>query len=189
MFNSRKDEKRKRGNNVLTEPISERDHIQGSVTAAVTVVEYGDFECPYCAEAYIVVKEIQRQLDSQLCFVFRHFPLTNVHPHARHAAEAAEEAGAQGKFWEMHNRLFEHQDRLDDEGLEQQAVALNLDRERFQEDMKHHVYAHRVQEDVESGRHSRVSGTPSFFINGMLHDDTYKLEVLLPAIKAAIASA
>ncbi len=174
---------------MLTMPVSDRDHIQGSMTGGVIVVEYGDFECPYCAEAYTVMKEIQSQLGSQLCFVFRHFPLTNVHPHARHAAEAAEGAGSQGKFWEMHDSLFEHQDQLDDAGLEQQAVALNLNRERFQEDMEHHTYAHRVQEDVESARRSRVSGTPSFFINGVLHDDTYKLDVLLPAIKAAIVSA
>lgn len=174
---------------MLTMPVSDRDHIQGLMTAAVTLVEYGDFECPYCEEAYFVVKEIQKELDNQLCFVFRHFPLTNVHPHARHAAEAAEVAGAQNKFWEMHGRLFEHQDQLDDAGLEEQAVALHLDKERFREDMEQHVYAHHVQEDVEGGRRSRVSGTPSFFINGILHDDTYKLDVLLPAIKAAMTSA
>lgn len=173
---------------MLTVPVSGRDHIQGPVTAVVTVVEYGDFECPYCGEAYLVVKEIQRQLGDRLCFVFRHFPLADVHPHARHAAEASEVAGAEGKFWEMHDSLFEHQDQLDDAGLERQAIVLNLDRERFREDMKHHTYVHHVQEDVESGRHSRVSGTPTFFINGVLHDDTYKLDVLLPAIKAAIAS-
>lgn len=174
---------------MLTMAVSERDHMQGPVTAAVTVVEYGDFECPYCDEAYFVVKEIQKQLGNQLCFVFRHFPLTNVHPHARHAAEASEVAGAQGKFWEMHDSLFEHQNQLDDVGLEEQALSLNLDKKRFQEDMEQHTYAHHVQEDVESGRHSRVSGTPSFFINGILHDDTYKLDVLLPAIKAAMVSA
>ncbi len=174
---------------MLTMPVSDRDHIQGSVTAAVTLVEYGDFECPYCEEAYFVVKEIQKELGNQLCFVFRHFPLTNVHPHARHAAEAAEVAGAQGKFWEMHERLFEHQDQLDDTGLEEQAIVLHLNTERFRKDMEKHVYAHHVQEDVEGGRRSRVSGTPSFFINGVLHDDTYKLDVLLPAIKAAMASA
>jgi protein-disulfide isomerase len=172
---------------MLTISANDRDHVQGPLTAAVLLVEYGDFECPYCEEAYFVVKKIQKELGNRLCFVFRHFPLTNVHPHARHAAEAAEAAGAQGKFWEMHGRLFEHQDRLDDMGLEEQAVALHLDKVRFQEDMRQHVYAHHVQEDVESGRHSRVSGTPSFFINGVLHDDTYKLDVLLQAIKAAMA--
>ncbi|GAC1362627.1 MAG: hypothetical protein NVS2B12_05170 [Ktedonobacteraceae bacterium] len=171
---------------MLTVPVSERDHIKGPATAVVTIVEYGDFECPYCAEAYLVVKEIQRQLSDQLRLIFRHFPLADVHPYARHAAEVA---GAQGKFWEMHNRLFEHQNQLNDDGLQLQAVVLDLNIESFQQDMKRHTYAHRVQEDVESGRHSRVSGTPTFFINGVLHDETYKLEVLLPAIKKIIESA
>ena len=169
----------------LTVPVSERDHIQGSITAAVTLVEYGDYECPYCALAYPVVKEIQRQLGPNLRFVFRHFPVTQIHPHARHAAEAAEAAAAQGKFWHMHEMLFEHQDALDDEHLLHYAAALGLDTERFKWELQNHVFAYRVDEDTESGRHSRVSGTPTFFINGIRHDDTYTLDVLLPAVRRA----
>jgi len=169
----------------LTMPVSERDHRQGPATAEVTLVEYGDYECPYCAEAYPVVKEIQRQLGPKLRFVFRHFPLTHIHPRARHAAEAAEAAAAQDKFWHMHEMLFDHQDALDDERLLHYAAALGLDTERFQWDVRTHVFAYRVNEDTESGRHSRVSGTPTFFINGTRHDDTYTLDVLLPAVRRA----
>jgi peroxiredoxin len=169
-------------------PVSERDHIQGPANAAVTLVEYGDYECPYCGAAYPIVKELQKLLGQQLRFVYRHFPLSSVHPHARHAAEAAEAAAAQGKFWDMHDLLFEHQKMLDEDHLAQYAKPLNLDIERFQRELALHVYAHRVSEDAESGRHSRVSGTPTFFINGRRHDDTYTLDVLLPAIISALGS-
>lgn len=172
----------------LAVPVSERDHSRGAATAPVTLLEYGDFECPYCAEAYPIVKEIQRRLGSQLRFVFRNFPLTEVHPHARHAAEAAEAAGAQGKFWEMHDTLYEHQEQLDDASLARYAAALQLDTERFQREMAEHTYWRRVSDDVESGQHSRVRGTPTFFINGIRHDDTYTLDVLLPAVEKALAS-
>ncbi len=170
----------------LTPPVSERDHVQGPANAAVTLVEFGDYECPYCGAAYPVVKEIRELLGPQLRFVFRHFPLSYVHPHARHAAEAAEAAAAQGKFWNMHNQLFEHQAMLEDDHLVQYAKALDLDTEGFRRDLTQHVYAHRVNEDAESGRHSRVSGTPTFFINGHRHDDTYTLDVLLPAILSSL---
>jgi protein-disulfide isomerase len=169
-------------------PVSERDHIQGPANAAVTLVEYGDYECPYCGAAYPIVKELQKLLGQQLRFVYRHFPLSSVHPHARHAAEAAEAAAAQGKFWDMHDLLFEHQTMLDEDHLVQYAKPLNLDIERFQRELALHVYTHRVSEDAESGRHSRVSGTPTFFINGRRHDDTYTLDVLLPAIISALGS-
>ena len=169
----------------LTMPVSERDHRQGPATATVTLVEYGDYECPYCALAYPVVKEIQRQLGPTLRFVFRHFPVTKIHPHARHAAEAAEATAAQGTFWHMHEMLFEHQDALDDEHLLHYAAALRLDTERFKWELRTHVFAYRVDEDAESGRHSRVSGTPTFFINGIRHDDTYTLDVLLSAVRRA----
>ncbi|MFL5626168.1 MAG: DsbA family protein [Ktedonobacteraceae bacterium] len=162
--------------------------MQGPANAAVTLVEYGDYECPYCGAAYSVVKEIQKLLGPQLRFVFRHFPVSNVHPHARHAAEAAEAAAIQGKFWEMHDQLFEHQAMLYDDHLIEYAKALDLDTERFRQDLTHHVYAQRVNEDVESARHSRVSGTPTFFINGRRHDDTYTLDVLLPAIISSLGS-
>src|SRR5438445_3767940 len=115
----------------LTLPVSQRDHQQGPETAPVTLVEYGDYECPYCGEAYLIVKVIQRRLGDRLRFVFRNLPLTQSHPHAEHAADAAEAAAGQEKFWEMHDYLFEHQRALDDAHLLQYAVAHNLDEERF----------------------------------------------------------
>ncbi|MBV9231133.1 MAG: DsbA family protein [Chloroflexi bacterium] len=170
----------------LTVPVHQDDHVQGPATAPVTLVEYADYECPYCADAYPVVKEIQKQLGSALRFVFRHFPRSDFHPHARHAAEAAEAAAVQGMFWEMGERLFEHQQALEDADLEHYAAQLGLAMEQFKQEMAHHIYAQRIQEDIASGTHSGVRGTPTFFINGILHDDTYTLEVLLPAIKKAL---
>jgi protein-disulfide isomerase len=172
----------------LTVPVSQRDHQQGPETAPVTLVEYGDYECPYCGEAYPIVKEIQRRLGDRLRFVFRNFPLTQSHPHAEHAAEAAEAAAGQEKFWEMHDYLFEHQQALDDAHLVQYAVALHLDQETFVREMTAHVYANRVREDFLSGVRSGVNGTPTFFINGVRHDDPYELETLLAAIEAAMPS-
>ena len=120
----------------LTQPVSERDHVQGPPTAPVTLVEYGDYECPYCGAAYPIVKEVKRRLGDRLRFVFRNFPLGNMHPHAEHAAEAAEAAAAQGKFWEMHDELYEHQRALDDAQLEGYAGAVGLDVERFDREME-----------------------------------------------------
>ena len=172
----------------LTLPVGERDHQQGPETAPVTLVEYGDYECPYCGEAYPIVKEIQRRLGDRLRFVFRNFPLTQSHPHAEHAAEAAEAAAVQAKFWQMHDSLFEHQRALDDAHLVHYAVALNLDKERFVREMTEHVHTNRVREDFLSGVRSGVNGTPTFFINGVRHDDSYALETLLAAIEAAMPS-
>ena len=169
----------------LTQPVSERDHMQGPESARVTLVEYGDYECPYCGAAYPIVKEVQRRLGDRLRFVFRNFPLGNMHPHAEHAAEAAEAAGAQGKFWEMHDELYEHQRALDDEHLEAYAAAVGLDIERFDREMEDQVYTGRVREDFMSGVRSGVNGTPTFFINGRRHDASYDLEALLAAIAAA----
>jgi protein-disulfide isomerase len=172
----------------LTVPVHQDDHVQGLATAPVTLVEYGDYECPYCADAYPVVKVIQQQLGSSLRFVFRHFPRSDFHHHARHAAEAAEAAAAQGKFWEMGKTLFEHQRALEDADLEHYAAQLGLAMDKFKQEMAHHIYAQRIYEDIEGGTRSGVRGTPTFFINGMLHEDTYTLEVLLPAIKKALGS-
>jgi protein-disulfide isomerase len=172
----------------LTLPVGQRDHQQGSETAPVTVVEYGDYECPYCGEAYPIVKEIQRRLGDRLRFVFRNFPLTQSHPHAEHAAEAAEAAAGQEKFWEMHDYLFEHQRALDDAHLVQYAVALHLDQETFKREMTEHAHTNRVHEDFLSGVRSGVNGTPTFFINGVRHDDAYALETLLAAIEATMPS-
>jgi protein-disulfide isomerase len=167
----------------LAVPVSDRDHLLGRMTAPVTLVEYGDYECPSCGQAHHIMKQLRQLLGHQLCFVFRHFPLTTVHPHAQHAAEAAEAAGAQGKFWEMHYMLFEHQHALDADDLVQYAAALGLDRSQFNSALARHVYAPRVREDFMSGVRSGVNGTPSFFINGVRHDGSSDFETLLNAIE------
>jgi protein-disulfide isomerase len=172
----------------LTQPVGKLDHQHGPESAPVTLVEYGDYECPSCGEAYPIIKKIQRQLGDQLRFVFRNFPLTQMHPHAEHAAEAAEAASAQGKFWQMHDSLFAHQRLLNDAHLVQYAVALHLDEEKFKHEMTEHTYAQRVREDLQSGVQSGVNGTPTFFINGVRHDESYELETLLAAIEAAMPS-
>jgi protein-disulfide isomerase len=150
----------------LTPPVSERDHTAGPDNAPVTLVEYGDYECPYCGMAYPIVKAAQQRVGAQLRFVFRNFPLKEIHPHAPHAAEAAESAGAQGKFWEMHDTIFEHQGALEDEDLVAYAKALGLDANRLAADLANKTYAGRVREDFRSGVRSGVNGTPTFFING-----------------------
>jgi protein-disulfide isomerase len=170
----------------LTLPASEdRDHVQGSTDARVTLVEYGDYECPYCGEAYPIVKEIQERMGVQLRFVFRNFPISTSHPHAQQAAEAAEAAGAQGRFWEMHDHLYENQRHLEDDDLRSYAHALDLELELFDKELSEHVHADRVHEDFMSGVRSGVNGTPTFFINGLRHDDSYGSETLLPALGRA----
>jgi protein-disulfide isomerase len=170
----------------LTVPVRERDHILGSKKAPVTLVEYGDYECPYCAAAHPVVKELQQHLGRRLRFVFRHFPLATAHPHAQHAAEAAEVAGAQGKFWEMHDVLFENQSALDDPDLAEYAEALGLDLDQFVRELTGHVHAAHVREDFLSGARSGVNGTPTFFINGTRHDDACDFDTLLGAIESEL---
>jgi len=166
----------------LTLPVGARDHVQGPETAAVTLVEYGDYECPHCGRAYPIVKQIQEQLGSRLRFVFRNFPLAEIHPHAQHAAEAAEAAAAQGRFREMHDTLFEHQHALGDRHLAEYAEAIGLDRARFQRELDDHVHAERVREDFRSGVRSGVNGTPTFFINGNRHDGSSDFESLMDAL-------
>jgi len=169
----------------LKPPVGANDHIQGPAKAPVTLVEYGDYECPYCGEAYPVVKALQKRLGEQVRFVFRNFPLAEAHPHAEHAAEAAEAAGAQGKFWEMHDLLYENQDALDDQDLVRYASALKLDVPRFVKEMKARTYVERVRADFSSGVRSGVNGTPTFFINGARHDGPFDLRSLLAAIEEA----
>ncbi len=170
----------------LTPSVRDDDHVQGPVTAPVTLVEYGDYECPYCGAAYPTVKEIQRRLGDRLRFVFRNFPITTAHPHAEHAAEAAEAAGVQGRFWEMHDHLFEHQRALMDRKLIEYAAAIGLNLEQFRRDMVEHVHSDRVRADFMSGVQSGVNGTPTFFINGRRHDGPHDLQSLLAAIEAAM---
>lgn len=169
----------------LTLPVTDRDHAQGPADAPVTLVEYGDYECPHCGRAYPIVKDVQRRLGARLRFVFRNFPLAEAHPHAQHAAEAAEAAASQGGFWEMHDALFEHQQALDDRHLVGYAKALGLDESRFREELATHAHAHRVREDFVSGIRSGVNGTPTFFINGVRHDDSWDAETLVRALEAA----
>jgi protein-disulfide isomerase len=170
----------------LTVPVTEgRDHIDGPADAAVTLVEYGDYECPYCGAAYPIVKEIQQRMGDRLRFVFRNFPITTSHPHAEQAAEAAEAAAVQDTFWEMHDVLYENQRRLDDPALHGYAEQLGLDVERFDREMAEHVHAARVREDFMSGVRSGVNGTPSFYINGVRHDDSYDADTLLAALERA----
>jgi len=170
----------------LVLPVSEeRDHVQGPGDAPVTLVEYGDYECPYCGEAYPIVKQIQERMEEQLRFVFRNFPISTTHPHAEYAAEAAEAAAAQDRFWEMHDHLYEHQQRLRVDDLRSYAQAIELDLDLFDKELAEHVHADRVHEDFLSGVRSGVNGTPTFFINGMRHDDPYDLETLLVALEAA----
>ena len=165
---------------------SDRDHIQGSSTAPVTLVEYGDYECPYCGQAYPVIKEVQKRLGDKLQFVFRNFPLTEMHPHAQHAAEAAEAAAAQNRFWEMHDYLYEHQQALDDRYLEKYADYLGLDLAKFNTDMSSHVHADRIREDLLSGVRSGVNGTPTFYINEVRYDGSFDLETLLKTLRSVI---
>jgi protein-disulfide isomerase len=170
----------------LTLPVSdERDHIQGPAEAPVTLVEYGDYECPYCGAAHPILKEVQAEMGEDLRFVFRNFPITTSHPHAEHAAEAAEAAAAQGRFWEMHDHLYEHQRRLADADLHEYAGELGLDGAQFDRDLEMHVYEGRVRDDFMSGVRSGVNGTPTFYINGRRHDDSYDRDTLLAALEQA----
>jgi Na+:H+ antiporter, NhaA family len=155
----------------LTPPVDPaRDHVRGRADAPVTLVEYADFQCPYCGDAYPVVHELLERFGDQLRFVFRHMPLADLHPRAQVAAEAAEAAGAQGRFWEMHDHLFEHQLELADEDLLDHAEAIGVaDRERFAAELSDGVHARRVESDLQSGARSGVPSTPRFFINGLIH--------------------
>jgi protein-disulfide isomerase len=171
--------------NPLTIPDPNRDHIQGSPAATITLLEYGDYECPYCGEAHAIVKQIIDRLGDDLCFAFRNFPLTNIHPHSEHAAEAAEAAGAQGQFWEMHDLIYENQAALEDEDLAQYAASLGLDVPRLMNEVLEGAHAARVRDDFTRGVRAGVNGTPSFFINGDRYDGAKGLEPLFAAIQAA----
>ncbi len=170
----------------LTTPVTEgRDHIQGPAGAPVTLVEYGDYECPYCGAAYPILKEVQARMGERLRFVFRNFPISTSHPHAEQAAEAAEAAAVQGRFWEMHDLLYENQRRLEDSDLHGYAERLELDVQSFDQQLAEHVNAPRVHEDFMSGVRSGVNGTPTFYVNGARHDGPYDLETLLAALERA----
>jgi protein-disulfide isomerase len=170
---------------MLTMTVTDRDHSQGPTEALVTLVEYGDYECPHCGRAYPIVEEIRRKFADRLRFVFRHFPLTQVHSHAEVAAEAAEAAAAQNQFWEMHNALFTHQDALDTSHLVRYASRLGLDTAPLEQELAAHTFQNRVHEDFMSGVRSGVNGTPTFFINRIRHDGPFDLSSLFNAIDEA----
>ncbi len=164
----------------------ERDHVRGPAEAHVTVVEYGDFECPYCGKAEPVIRELLSDF-GDLRYVWRHLPLSDVHPRAELAAEATEAAGAQSAFWEMHDLLLDHQGDLAPRALHAYAEQLGLDVERFREDLDRHRHAPRVEEDVDSADESGVTGTPTFFVNERRHEGAYDIETLSAAVRAARA--
>ena len=166
----------------LTLPDPERDHISGSAGGLIRLLEYGDYECPFCAEVQPIVKEIQRRLGDDLLFGFRNFPLTNIHPHSEHAAEAAEAAGTQKNFWGMHDILFENQAALEDDDLAAYAAKLGLDQTRLIREVIWKIYTQRIREDFKSGARGGVNGTPTFFINGERYDGIPDLKHLLNAL-------
>jgi protein-disulfide isomerase len=173
---------------LIVEVDPERDHIRGPEEASVTLVEYGDLECPYCGQAEPVLRELLAE-HGDLRYVWRHLPLSDVHPHAQLAAEATEAAAVQGSFWEMHDLLFEHQDELRPGDLQRYATELGLDVERFAGELRKHLYAPRVADDVDSADLSGVSGTPTFFVNGRRHYGAYDIETLAAAVRQAKAVA
>ena len=172
--------------NALAVPLNHTDHILGVESAKVTLLEYGDFECPSCGQAYHAVKILLKHFGNRVRFVFRHFPQREVHPHAELAAEAAEAAGAQHKFWQLHDLLFENQLHLKEKKLREYAAQAELDLERYDYEMGDHVYLQRVLEHLESGNKSEVRSTPTFFINGVMHDVSFGLEHLQRAIESEL---
>jgi protein-disulfide isomerase len=165
----------------------DRDHIRGAEDAPVTLVEYGDYECPYCGQAEEVIRELLSSFGDDLRYVWRNLPLNDVHPSAQLAAEAAEAAAAQGEFWAMHDTLIAHQDELRPMYLRKYAEDVGLDVERFRDELRRREYAPRVADDVASADASGVAGTPSFFINGRRHEGAYDVDTLSSAVRAARA--
>ena len=171
----------------LTVPVTiGLDHIRGSVNAAITIVEYGDFECPYTGMAYPVIKELLRQFNEKIYFVYRNFPLNGIHPPAQYAAEATEAAAAQDKFWQMHDHLFEHQKVLGDHHLLEYAQKVGLNIDKFKQEMSEHVYAPIINKSLNSGIDSGVEGTPTFFINGERYEGLWDLDTLSNFVKKSL---
>jgi protein-disulfide isomerase len=170
----------------LADPITSEDHAQGEPDATVTLVQYGDYECPYTRLSRHAVLQLQREFPESLRFVFRHFPLEEIHPHARAAAMAAESAGAQTDFWKMHGYLFEHQKQLEDADLERYALELGLDVDRFERERRSPEIGRRIDRDVDTGERSGVEATPTFYVNGIRHEGGYDLESLRPAIATSM---
>ena len=171
----------------LKPPVSIKDHIQGKATAPLELVEYGDYQCPYCGQAYPIIKNLQRSLGADLKFVFRNFPLTEAHPDAFNAAMAAEAAALQHKFWEMHDIIYENQHSLDFESLFLYAKAIGLDLERFKNDIQKTIVTDKVEQDFESGIRSGVNGTPGFFINGTKYNGNWEEHVFHQYLKSQLS--
>lgn len=170
----------------LTPPVGPEDHVAGPDDAPVTLVEYGDYECPHCAAAHPVVKAVLRRMGKQVRFVFRNFPLKEVHPHAYHAAEVAEAAAVQGRFWEMHDIIFQRQHEIEDADLLRYAKELKLDVDRVRSELEAGTHTKRVRDDFRHGVRSGVNGTPTFFINGRRYDGVWRDEdAFVGALKAA----
>ena len=168
----------------LNPPVNSKDHIQGLPDAIIEFVEYGDYQCPYCGKVYPVIKEIQETFGEKLMFVFRHFPLSNIHKYALPAAIATEAANRQHKFWQMHDAIYERQPELSESALKKFAVQIGLEMAAFERDMSDESITEKIELDFESGMHSGVNGTPSFFINGYRYEGYYDYTSLSNAIKA-----
>ena len=171
----------------LAVPVTADDHVQGDADSKCTLVEYGDYQCPYCGEAETIVKQIQKRFGKDLRFVFRQFPLAEIHPHAEHAAEAAEFAAAEGKFWEMHGLLYQNQENLEDSALSGYASKLGLAAGKLCAALEAGTYRPRVRADFSGGVRSGVNGTPTFFLNGQRHDGPFDYDTLADAVQQEIS--
>ena len=169
----------------LRVPVRPSDHIRGVSDAPLTLVEYGDYECPHCGAAYPVVEAVRATLGPQLRFCYRHFPLSAIHPHAESAAQAAEAAGAQQRFWAMHDQLYQTQDALDAESLVRDAIVIDLDIPRFVTELAQRVYQPVVREHFAGGVRTGVNGTPTFFINGLRYHGPHRVDAMVSAIHDA----
>jgi|SRR5258708_3790721 len=172
----------------LSVAVGKSDHAQGPENAPVTLVEYGDYQCPYCADVHSMIQSIAKTMGANLRFVFRHMPLNDVHPYAQYAAEAAEAAGAQGKFWEMHDAIYDHQSDLGSDLMHTLALTLNLDLPRFEADTEARRYRPRVKRDFMGAMRSGVAATPTFFINGERYDGNLQQLALLTALQRTLAA-
>lgn len=170
----------------LKPPVNEKDHFQGPADAPIVLVEYGDYQCPHCGRAYPIIKKIQKKLGNNLKFVFRNFPLAEIHPDATHAAIATEAAADQGKFWEMHDIIFENQGELEDADLIGYAQKLGIDVAKFEADFEKDEHQEKVEDDFESGVRSGVNGTPTFFINGEKYNDSWDERTLLENLESLL---
>ncbi len=175
----------------LKAPLTPHDHIRGPADAPVTLVEYGDYQCPHCGAAYPIVETVRERFSDTLRYVYRHFPLTQIHPMAQPAAESAEFAGAHGRFWDMHDGLYQNQEGLNDERLGFAMIfgladTLGLSTDRLRESLERGEYSSKIRADVLGGLRSGVNGTPSFFINGRRHDGSYMYDELVSAIESVL---